>query len=75
MWNGAALDLNPRPTITIAMPVSSIDVAVVAPAHRRGDAVELELPGGAVDQGRAVQQERRADRPDDQVLEARLDRG
>ncbi len=43
-------------------------------ARGRGDLDEAELAGGAVDEGRAEEQDRRAEAPHDQVLEPRLER-
>ena len=46
----------------------------VVPVAERGDAVEAQLPGLAVDERGSEEQRRRADRADDQVLEAGLER-
>ena len=70
MWKGATDALNAIPVRISARPVTSSGSCVFP----SGDLVEAELPGCAVDQRRPEQEDRRAEAPDDQVLEACLQR-
>ena len=74
MWNGAAFALNPSPTSTSARPARS-STPCASPVE---SAVRMRSnsswPAGAVHERRPVEQERGADRADDQILEAALQR-
>ena len=71
--------LNANPTITSPSPVSTIGSPSTPPAILPceiafADRGEVGRAGGAVDQRQPVDERRRADRPDHQVLEPRLER-
>ena len=74
MWNGAAEALKPSPVSTIASPTTSIG------SFRRSPAPAAPIWGNdslgrTEHERRAEQQDRRAERADDQILEAGLERG
>ena len=71
MWNGAAEALKPSPAISIARPARSRGSS---PTLRGGDLREADRAGRPVDERRAEEQDRRAERAHDQVLQPGLQR-
>ena len=76
MWNGTAATLNPKPTSSSAMPTSSSGLRsqAAASAMRSRDRGEVRRARRAVHERDAVQQERRRERAEQEVLERALGR-
>ena len=73
MWNGTAATLNPRPTSSSARPSSSTPSSrSVFGGEELGDAGERGRAGRAVHERDAVQEHRRRERAEHEVLDARL---
>ena len=73
MWNGAAATLKPRPTSRNAMPSSSTPSCEQRGRREEvGDAGEVRRAGAAVDERDAVEEHRRRERAEQEVLEPGL---
>ena len=76
-WNGAAATLNPRPTISRAMPASTsvFGFSMSTVVCDRGDHLaDVRRARAAVDERDAVEEERRREPAEHEVLDARLRR-
>ena len=71
VWNGTAATLKPRPTSSSTIPATSVPVSNrVFSRQEVGDAGERGGAGGAVDERDAVQEDRRRERAEHEVLDA-----
>ena len=71
MWNGTAATLKPKPISSRPRPSAAMSGSGF-PASWAPMRTEVGRAGRAVDQGDAVEQEARGERPDQEVLERRL---